>query len=482
MAGKKGGREGDSLLFGKYRLLSRAGSGRTGTVWLALHIGLEEYRAIKCVPKSQVDYETFRREALILKELRHPGIPLVYDLEEDEEYFYLIEEYLEGYSLYALVRKQGVLQEAEAVRYGVQICSLVEYMHSACETPILHLDLQPNNLMICGGTVRLIDFDHAWIGRTENLQERYGTVGCAAPEQYDADRTLDPRTDIYAIGAVLRFMLQGTLRPGDGQACPISEPFAAVISRCMETDMDKRYAAAGEAAEALQRLLAGKEPEAYKTEPPSLTLVFAGSRPGAGTTHLAFGLCRYLERQGYRALYEEHSRSMAVRIMAESLGARADGRGLYRMKGCWMRPWYGPAAKPREGRRFAVVLKDFGMEWKAAARALKEDNAFFVGTAMASPWEGGQAGRLLEAVCAERSKGERRVLVFRHGAEGFLRTAWLRRALYDQMEGLVVFNSPEYRDPFHPGQGENFLKAVWERIEQSQTPCTEKRRKRWFGR
>ena len=94
----------------------------------------------------------------------------------------------------------------------------------------------------------------------------------------------------------------------------------------------------------------------------------------------------------------------------------------------------------------------------------------------------GQAGRLLEAVCAERSKGERRVLVFRHGAEGFLRTAWLRRALYDQMEGLVVFNSPEYRDPFHPGQGENFLKAVWERIEQSQTPCTEKGRKRWFGR
>ena len=68
-----------------------------------------------------------------------------------------------------------------------------------------------------------------------------------------------------------------------------------------------------------------------------------------------------------------------------------------------------------------LSLKDFGMEWKAAARALKEDNAFFVGTAMASPWEGGQAGRLLEAVCAERSKGERRVLVFRHGAEGFFK-------------------------------------------------------------
>ena len=185
-----------------------------------------------------------------MKELRHPGIPLVYDLEEDEEHFYLIEEYLEGHSLYALIRDQGTLQDAEAIRYGLQICSLVEYMHSACDPPILHLDLQPNNLMICGGTVRLIDFDHASAGRAADRLGRYGTVGCAAPEQYDPDRTLDPRTDIYAIGAVLRFMLQGTLRTEDGQPYPLSKPLADIISRCMEKDMEKRYSTAGEAAEA----------------------------------------------------------------------------------------------------------------------------------------------------------------------------------------------------------------------------------------
>lgn len=187
-----------------------------------------------------------------MKELRHPGIPLVYDLEEDEEHFYLIEEYLEGHSLYALIRDQGTLQDAEAIRYGLQICSLVEYMHSACDPPILHLDLQPNNLMICGGTVRLIDFDHASAGRAADRLGRYGTVGCAAPEQYDPDRTLDPRTDIYAIGAVLRFMLQGTLRTEDGQPYPLSKPLADIISRCMEKDMEKRYSTAGEAAEALR--------------------------------------------------------------------------------------------------------------------------------------------------------------------------------------------------------------------------------------
>lgn len=66
----------------------------------------------------------------MLKELRHPGIPMIYDLEEDSEFFYLIEEYLEGYSLYALIANQGPIQEAEAVRYGMQVCGLVAYMHS----------------------------------------------------------------------------------------------------------------------------------------------------------------------------------------------------------------------------------------------------------------------------------------------------------------------------------------------------------------
>ena len=54
-------------------------------MYLAFHLELEEYRAIKVVPKAVSGYETFRKEALFLKELRHPGIPIVYDVEEDED-------------------------------------------------------------------------------------------------------------------------------------------------------------------------------------------------------------------------------------------------------------------------------------------------------------------------------------------------------------------------------------------------------------
>lgn len=94
------------------------GAGRTGTVWKAVHLGLNEYRAIKCVPKTHKDYEEFRREALVLKELKYPGIPLVYDLEEDSHYFYLIEEYLEGNSLYDLIQDRDHFRKQKPFAMG----------------------------------------------------------------------------------------------------------------------------------------------------------------------------------------------------------------------------------------------------------------------------------------------------------------------------------------------------------------------------
>ena len=153
--------EKDTILFGKYQLVRILGQGRSGTVYLAFHKELEEYRAIKRVPKSAACYEQFRKEALLLKRLRHPGIPLVYDLEEDAQYSYLIEEFLEGDSVYDLAAKRGPLNQDEAVAYGIQICGLVHYLHSAEDIPILYLDLQPGNLLVCHGQVKLLDFDHS---------------------------------------------------------------------------------------------------------------------------------------------------------------------------------------------------------------------------------------------------------------------------------------------------------------------------------
>ena len=131
---------GDTILSGKYQLCRIIGKGRTGTVYLAFHKELEEYRAIKAVAKSHVEYESFRKEARLLKELRHPGIPIVYDIEEDDTYSYLVEEYLQGNSLENLVENQGPLTRGTVLEYVIQICGVVNYLHSAGTEPILHLD------------------------------------------------------------------------------------------------------------------------------------------------------------------------------------------------------------------------------------------------------------------------------------------------------------------------------------------------------
>lgn len=128
---KGGGKIEDTILFGKYQLCRVIGQGRSGTVYLAVHKGLDEYRAIKQVPRTCGDHEQFCKEARILKHLRHPGIPIIYDLEEDETYSYLIEEYLEGETLFSLISKEGRLSKAMTVQYGIQICHLVNYLHFA---------------------------------------------------------------------------------------------------------------------------------------------------------------------------------------------------------------------------------------------------------------------------------------------------------------------------------------------------------------
>lgn len=462
----------EQILFGKYRLLRKLGAGRTGTVWLAVHLGLEEYRAIKCVPKTCADYETFRREALILGELRHPGIPLVYDLEEDQEYSYLVEEYLQGYSLYTLIKNQGTLKEADAVRYGMQICGLVEYIHSVCNIPILYLDLQPNNLIICDDTVKLIDFDHAARSVDANEdQKRYGTVGCAAPEQYTSDHMLDQRTDIYAIGAVLRFMLCGTLKLGGDESHVISEPLNRIIKKCMESDMDRRYASANDVSRAL-RGLGVVEPEVkcdYKARP-SLIVNLAGMRPGAGITHLGFGLLCYLTKQGYETLYEEHNHGHAVRSLALHGKARPDKSGVYYLNGCRMRPWYGPAVHLQQPDGFDVILRDYGTDWEKMVKEAGGEKESLILMATGSPWDRGWTERMLAALGNSRllDKGRKTVVVFRHIPSGRWGNGTHVPEWEQFLKQAVLFHTPEYVNPFRQQkETETFYRSIWNAVSGS---------------
>ncbi len=358
-----------TTLFGKYQICRELGRGRSGTVYLAKHMELEEYRAIKRVPRSCADYKQFRKEALILKSIRHPGIPIVYDIfagTGGDDCFYLVMEFLSGDSLFTHVSDMGHLSKAMTIRYGIQICHLVQVLHSARPTPILYLDLQPKNLLVCQDTIKLIDFDHSvHLDEAEGLTKRYGTVGCAAPEQYSGD-TLDVRTDIYAIGTVLYFMLTGTY-----PECPPAMPrgidyrLARVIRTCLKEEKEKRYPsveALSKALELVQEQMKREERSSLGSgRISSLTIAVAGAERGVGTTHIAVGMTVFLRNCGYSALYEEKNDSGAVRQLASCFGVEEDERGICTVRGVPMLPCYG-AAVALAPHLYPVRVLDFGTD------------------------------------------------------------------------------------------------------------------------
>lgn len=362
-----GGGIENTVLFGKYQLCRVLGTGRAGTVFLAVHLGLEEYRAVKRVPKSCLDYGRFRKEALVLKELRHPGIPIVYDLEEDQEYSYLIEEYLEGESLYALVSEEGPLSRGRMIHHGVSICRIVMYLHSAGPNPILHLDLQPKNLLLCHGAVKLIDFDHAACIADANAEEqRYGTAGCAAPEQYSGE-TLDTRTDIYAIGALLYYFGTGYYPDRGAQMeAAWGRELAAVIRDCLNPVQELRPLSVSSVCERLERLECKGTGVFTKKQASSLTIALTGSKSGVGTTHLSIGLSVYLNHQGYPNVYEEKNNSGAALQLGEYFNAAKDRFGLMKHHSFVWKPEYGPCVKLEE-HSYSVKVRDYGTDWIRAA-------------------------------------------------------------------------------------------------------------------
>lgn len=378
-----------TTLFGKYELRRVLGRGKSGTVYLAWHKDLEEYRAIKQVPKACSDYDQFRKEALILKNIRHPGIPVVYDLEEDEQFSYLIEEFLEGDSLYALVSGTGHLSRAMTIRYGIQICRLVTILHSAKPIPVLYLDLQPKNLLVCHDTVKLVDFDHAvHVNEAEYLKKRYGTVGFAAPEQY-TKAALDERTDIYAIGAVLYYMLTGTF-PGKHPKYPkeqIDRPMEKIIRTCLHQEPHRRYESAVRLCEALEGLGNKNRVETqcgfWENKISSLVIAVAGSAAGVGTTHTAIGLAVWLRHCGLPALYEEKNDSQAALQLMSCTGASSDRCGIARVRGLPVLAAFGSAVR-LDPHPYGVIVKDCGV----AGEAFGEENAdIHLLVCGSRPWE-----------------------------------------------------------------------------------------------
>ena len=212
-----------TILQERYEIIKILGAGAMGRVYLAHHLGLGDLRVAIKELEIHVDPETldlvaseFQREATILAHLDHPGLIRASDFFEEEGQCYIVMEYIAGPTLYEVLEQSpGTLPVDSVLQWADQLCDGLEYLHSRTP-PILHRDLKPGNILLDDlGRVRLIDFGIARFQgpamRTATVLAGAGTAGFAPVEQYSGGT--DERSDIYALGATLYYLLTREIPP-----------------------------------------------------------------------------------------------------------------------------------------------------------------------------------------------------------------------------------------------------------------------------
>jgi len=223
---------GSELMNGGYGILRSISKGGMGAVYLA-----EDRHAFDrlCIVKQMLEYydpsdpeerqraqERFEEEGRTLASLSHPGIPRIFAFFQERGRYYIVMEYIQGENLESFVsydndygqkvQGRGLPQE-EIIRFVIQVCNILEYLHSQ-PRPVVHQDIKPANLIRESqlGEVRLVDFGTARARIPRNIEPTnnhkssiYGTDGYAPPEQYRGRP--EPRSDVFALAATAYHLL-----------------------------------------------------------------------------------------------------------------------------------------------------------------------------------------------------------------------------------------------------------------------------------
>jgi serine/threonine-protein kinase len=269
--------------FGQYRLIRKLGEGGMGEVFLAEHTLLKRPCALKHIKVSAnsdpLALARFEREVQSAARLAHPNTIEIFDYGHTVDgTFYYVMEYLHGMNLAELLRECGPLPPGRVVYLFRQVCAALDEAH---RLGMVHRDLKPANMFVAlrGGesdVAKVLDFGLVKLtgdpGVTALTTDTMisGTVLFMAPEQAMGEHTLDARADLYALGAVMYFMLTGR-PPFEGNRPfavmmahsrdPVTPPRAVrpdvpadlerVVLRCLAKRPDDRYPSAKALSEAL---------------------------------------------------------------------------------------------------------------------------------------------------------------------------------------------------------------------------------------
>ena len=253
----------------RYTIIEELGKGGMGNVYKASDTELSEKVAIKLInPKIAADKKTierFRNELKLARKIRHKNVCQMYDLNRENEKYYITMEYVPGEDLKSFIRRSRQLSINGAISITRQVC---EGLIEAHKHGVIHRDLKPSNIMIDReGNVRIMDFGIARSLKSKSITGSgimIGTPEYLSPEQADGE-DIDRRSDIYSLGVILYEIVSGQLpfqgdtplslavkhrieKPEDPRTINshIPESLSRIILKCLEKNREDRYQNASE--------------------------------------------------------------------------------------------------------------------------------------------------------------------------------------------------------------------------------------------
>ena len=350
-----------AALADRYRVESELGKGGMATVYLAHDLRHDRKVAVKFLhPElaAVLGVDRFLAEIRTTAGLQHPGILPLFDSGEAAGQVFYVMPYVEGESLRARLDREGQLPVADAMRIAAEVAEALAYAH---EHGVVHRDIKPENILLQAGRPLVADFgialavQQAGGARLTQTGLSLGTPQYMSPEQAAAERTIDGRTDIYALGAVLYEMLAGTppftapttqaiiaklmseeARPIESLRKTVPGHLALAVRAALQKLPADRFSSAGEFAQAIRDPGAASPPAGItaasilaRRRVPALAWLGAGAVVGAIAVWLAVPRPEPEPASPIRFIVgPDSAQSLALTCCGQMIALSPDGRIL----------------------------------------------------------------------------------------------------------------------------------------------------------
>lgn len=304
----------------KYEVIRILHESAATAVLLVNYKKIGALRILKAIHKADSNAHSILSEAHLLQGFKSSHIPTIYEVEDTNDVFYLIEEYVEGISLREHLQKAKLTKE-QLLYVSIEICKIIETLHTAGSEPVLYRDMKPEHVFMQGEEVKLIDFGIAIKKSDAKNAKTLGTKGWAAPEQLRGE-LLDERCDIYSVGKVIEFMQSNSYEKDDFR-------IKQIVDYATEEDPKKRIQSIEDLRAMLENLQGVRVNDKTGRKRLDRKIAVIGGGPAVGTTRVAISLCKYFNRKGVESYYKGIENDTVLKLWKNQKNAKLQKGVLY---------------------------------------------------------------------------------------------------------------------------------------------------------